>query len=192
MKKKKRGKDRPPSHGNEFKTNAPNQPEHEETDNDESPEIIDPPEKTDNFETLYKETLDRYTRTLAEFDNFRKRTIKEKAVQYDDGVRTTAEKLLPVVDNFERAMAAGEATHADDTFYQGIALIARQFIQALEGIGVTRLPTMPGDDFNTDYHNAVAHVEDDNFGPSQVAVVLQKGYEYKGKVIRHDMVKVAN
>jgi len=150
------------------------------------------PAKSADHEALYKETLDRYTRTLAEFDNFRKRSIKEKAAQYDDGIKATAEKLLPVVDNFERAMLSGESTHADDTFYQGIALIARQFTQTLQDLHIEEIPAKPGDDFDTAIHYAVAHGEDENFGTNQVAQVLQKGYMHKDKVLRYSMVKVVN
>ncbi|MCL2363892.1 MAG: nucleotide exchange factor GrpE [Defluviitaleaceae bacterium] len=147
---------------------------------------------SNNFETLYKETLDRYTRNLAEFDNFRKRSIKEKAAQYDDGVRASAEKLLPLIDNFERAMASGEKTHAEDSFYQGISLIARQFTAYLTDQGITEIPADPGIDFDPNLHNAVAHTQDDNFGSNQISDVLQKGYIHKEKVLRHSMVRVAN
>jgi molecular chaperone GrpE len=156
----------------------------------EEVEVLDAPETS--HEALYKEALDRYQRTLAEFDNFRKRSIKEKAAQYDNGMCAAAEKLLPVVDNFERAMQSSEGTHANDTFYQGITLIARQFMQVLQDINVEEIPAKPGDDFNTAIHYAVAHAEDDNFGTNQVANVLQKGYMYKDKVLRYSMVKVAN
>ncbi|MCL2203723.1 MAG: nucleotide exchange factor GrpE [Defluviitaleaceae bacterium] len=153
-------------------------------------EILDAPEEADH-ETLYKETLDRYTRALAEFDNFRKRSIKEKAAQYDDGMRAAAEKLLPIVDNFERAMQVGDEMR-ENTFYQGIALIARQFTQALQDLKVEEIPAVPGTDFDPNLHNAVAHTEDENFGANQIADVLQKGYMHKDKVIRHSMVRVAN
>jgi len=144
------------------------------------------------FESLYLETLDRYTRNLAEFDNFRKRTVKEKAAQYDDGLRAAAEKLLPLIDNFERAMASGEKTHADDSFYQGIGLIARQFTTYLTDQGITEIPADPGTDFDPNLHNAVAHTEDANFGANQITDVLQKGYIHKEKVLRHSMVRVPN
>ena len=158
--------------------------------NESDVEVLETP--PENNDVLYKETLDRYTRTLAEFDNFRKRTVKEKAAQYDDGMRNAAEKLLPLVDNFERAMLSGEETHAEDTFYKGIALIARQFMQVLQELNVEEIPAKPGDEFNTDIHNAVAHGEDENFGANQIAAVLQKGYMYKDKVLRYSMVKVVN
>jgi len=89
-------------------------------------------------------------------------------------------------------MLAGEGTHADDTFYQGIALIARQFTQILQDLRVEEIPAAPGDDFDTKIHYAVAHEENDAFGANQVASVLQKGYMHKDKVLRYSMVKVAN
>jgi len=181
MKKKKRGKDKPPAD-----TPVTEEQVIEETEPDEAPEVLDTPD------ALYKETLDRYTRTLAEFDNFRKRTVKEKAAQYDDGQRAAAEKILPLIDNFQRALNAGEATHADDTFYQGITLIARQFIQVLTDLGVEEIPAAPGTDFDPNLHNAVAHAADDNFGTNQISEELQKGYKHKDKVLRYSMVKVAN
>ena len=155
-------------------------------------DILDasPPEQS--LEARYHEAQDRYQRTLAEFDNFRKRSIKEKAAQYDEGLRAAIEKLLPIIDNFERAMATQDTDAQADTFYQGIALIARQFTQTLEGLGIAPIPTQPGDDFDTRIHHAVAHIEDDSFGANQVADVLQKGYQHKDKVLRHCMVKVAN
>jgi len=152
-------------------------------------EILDAPQQN-NFEEKYKETLDRYQRTLAEFDNFRKRTIKEMAVRYDDGVRSTCEKLLPIIDNFERALNAHE--NKEEPFYQGIALIARQFDSTLEELGIKPMELAVGDAFNPNLHNAVAHIEDENLGQNTVADVLQKGYIHKDKVIRHSMVRVAN
>ena len=147
-------------------------------------EIIDTPE------SKLQAMTDKYHRSLAEFDNFRKRTTKEMAARYDDGVRGTAEKLLPLIDNFERALNA----HPDkeDSFYQGVAMIARQFDDTLHSMGVEVIAAMPGDDFDTNYHNAVAHGEDENFGPNQISDVLQKGYIHKDKVIRYSMVKVVN
>ena len=191
MKKKKKGKYVTKS-VEEAKMNNPTETELNEAEPEA--EVLDAPEEgaasPAGFEAQYKETLDRYTRTLAEFDNFRKRSIKEKAAQYDDGLRAAAEKLLPLVDNFDRAMASVENT--EDTFYQGIAMIARQFSQTLTDLGITEIPAEPGTDFDPNLHNAVAHGEDESFGANQIAAVLQKGYMHKEKVLRHSMVKVAN
>jgi molecular chaperone GrpE len=140
-------------------------------------------------EQLYKELLDRYQRSLAEFDNYRKRTIKEKSAAYDDGLRDAVEKLLPIIDNFERALAAVENT--DDKFYQGVNMIARQLGSYLSDMGVVPI-TSVNEPFNVNLHHAVAHVEDDQYGSSVVIEELQKGYMHKDKVIRTSMVKVAN
>jgi molecular chaperone GrpE len=191
MKKKKRSKNKSDADNPMLDNLSFEEAELLEPDEEEA-EVLDAPEEEPSHETLYKETLDRYTRTLAEFDNFRKRSVKEKAAQYDDGKRAAAEKLLPIVDNFERAMLSSEGTHGEDTFYQGIALIARQFTQVLQELNVEEIPAKAGDDFDTAIHYAVAHEENKDFGANQVSLVLQKGYIYKGKVLRYCMVKVAN
>ncbi|MDR1664569.1 MAG: nucleotide exchange factor GrpE [Clostridiales bacterium] len=144
----------------------------------------------DDFEKKYNELLDRYQRSLAEFDNFRKRTAKEKSSMYDDGTRDTVEKLLPVVDNFERALNASE--DKENKFYQGVAMIARQLETALQDLGVETIPAGQGEVFNHNLHFAVAHVEDESLGENVITGELQKGYKYKDKVIRPSMVRVAN
>ena len=133
--------------------------------------------------------LDRYQRTLAEFDNFRKRTAKELAGRYDDGVRAVCERLLPIIDNFERALASESR---DDPFFTGIELIARQFGDLLKTLGVEEIPAETGTQFNAHLHNAVAHIQDESLGTNTIAEVLQSGYIHKGKVLRHTMVQVAN
>ena len=141
-------------------------------------------------DSKYNEMLDKYQRSVAEFDNYRKRTVKEMAARYDDGIRHVSEKLLPMVDNFERALNTSEDT--ENSFYQGVAMIARQFAATLQDIGVQPIELEPGDKFDPNFHNAVAHVEDEKFGQNEVAEVLQKGYIHKDKVLRYSMVKVAN
>ena len=162
---------------------------------DESPELQEGEQKPEVLDAVqqdskHNEMVDRYQRTLAEFDNYRKRTIKEMSTRYDDGIRAACEKLLPMIDNFERALS----THDDkeNGFYQGVAMIARQFDGILKDLGVEPIELEPGGKFDPSFHNAVAHMEDENFGHSEVAEVLQKGYIHKDKVIRHSMVKVAN
>ena len=157
-------------------------------DGEQECEILDaaPPDP----DAKYNEMLDRYQRSVAEFDNYRKRTMKEMATRYDDGIRSACEKLLPTIDNFERALNAHEDT--ESSFYQGVAMIARQFAGILEELGVKPIELEPGDKFDPNFHNAVAHVEDENFGQNEVAEVLQKGYLHKEKVLRYSMVKVAN
>jgi len=165
---------------------------------DEVPEKMDAPdnevevldaEPEESSDKAYQELFDRYQRTLAEFDNFRKRTLKEKASAYDNGVQDTVEKLLPTLDNFERALAASE--DKEDTFYQGIAMIARQLESYLADLGVEAIEGS-GATFDHNLHYAVAHVEDPEYGAGEVIEALQKGYIYKGKVIRPSMVRVAN
>ena len=143
-----------------------------------------------NPDAKLAEMQDRYHRCLAEFDNYRKRTAKEMASRYNDGIRATCEKLLPIIDNFERAMASSD--NKEDTFYQGIALIARQFDGVLTELGIEQISTQPGDPFDANLHHAVAHVEDENLGQNEVSDILQKGYIHKERVIRYAMVKVAN
>jgi len=147
-------------------------------------------EPDEGFEQKYREAQDRYQRTLAEFDNFRKRTAKEMASRYNDGVRATCERLLPIIDNFDRAIAAAE--DKEGSFYQGVELIARQFEGVLTGLGIEEIPVEKGEAFNTNLHNAVAHVEDEDLGDNVVAEVLQKGFKQGERILRHVMVKVAN
>ena len=153
-------------------------------------EIYEEPEVIESPETKYNELFDRYQRSLAEFDNFRKRTIKEKASIYDEAQRDVAAKILPIIDNFQRALKS--ADNEEDVFYQGIVMIAKQFKQVLQDIGITAIETEIGSDFNVHEHFAVAHIEDENLGQNKIAEVLQEGYKHKDKVLRPSMVKVAN
>jgi len=131
---------------------------------------------------------DKYKRSLADFDNFRRRTVKEKANMYDDGVRATVEKILPVLDNFERAaMAANE----ESSLKQGVEMVLKQFIDILSAIGVSEIEAQDKQ-FDPNLHLAVMHIEDENYGENTIVEVLQKGYMYKEKVIRYSTVKVAN
>ena len=156
-------------------------------------EVIDETEqKIAELEQKVAEHLDQYKRCLAEFDNFRKRTVKEKASMYDDGVRDTVEKLLPVVDNLERAVAVQEGkTEADDAFLKGVQMTLKQFQEILHGMGVEEIKAV-GEKFDPNFHAAVAHEDDENYGENEIMLEMLKGYKYKDKVIRHSMVKVAN
>lgn len=162
----------------------------------EATEILDAvdetAEKLAKLEQQAAENLDKYQRCLAEFDNFRKRTSKEKAGMYDDGVRNTVEKLLPVIDNLERAVAAqaGKA-EADDPFLKGVEMTLKQFQEVLHGMGVEEIKAL-GEKFDPNLHAAVAHEEDEAYGENEIVLEMLKGYTYKEKVIRHSMVKVAN
>ena len=134
---------------------------------------------------------DRVQRTLAEFDNFRKRTEKEKALMYDVGAKEVIEKILPVLDNFERGLAAVGDDKKEDPFVQGMDKVYRQFTKALDDIGVKPIEAK-GKAFDPDFHNAVMHVEDESVGENIVVEEFQKGYTYHDSVVRHSMVKVAN
>jgi len=128
---------------------------------------------------------------MAEFDNFRKRTEKEKSSMFDMGVRSTVEKLLPIIDNFERGLDKIPEDKDVKVFTDGMEMIHKQLLKNLEDLGVTYIDCV-GKEFNPDFHNAVMHVEDENLGENIVADELQKGYMYKTSVVRHSMVKVAN
>lgn len=139
-----------------------------------------------------EEYVDKYQRLMAEFYNFRERTSKEKANMYDDGVRDSVEKILPVVDNLERAVAAQIKQGGEgEGFIKGVEMILKQFKETLNGMGVEEIPAV-GEVFNPQLHSAVSHIEDENFGENTISIEMLKGYTHKGKVIRHSMVQVAN
>ena len=147
--------------------------------------------KKDKKDLLIEELTDKYKRTFAEFDNFRKRSEKEKASMYEIGVREVIEKILPVVDNFERGFNVVSEEEKSNTFVDGMDKIYKQLLKTLEDMGVKEIEAL-GKEFDPNLHNAVMHVEDENLGENEVAEVLQKGYLYKDTVVRHSMVKVAN
>ena len=149
-------------------------------------------EKIAQLEQQAADNLDKYQRCLAEFDNFRKRTVKEKASMYDDGVRSTVEKLLMVIDNLERAVAVQEGkVDENDAFFKGVKMTLTQFQDVLRGIGVEEIKAV-GEKFDPNLHAAVAHEDNEEYGENEVVLEMLKGYMYKEKVIRHSMVKVAN
>lgn len=145
----------------------------------------------DKAKELAKDNEDKYKRLLAEFENARQRNEKESKKMYDIGAKEVLEKLLPVVDNFERAIASIPEEDKERGFEQGVERIYKQLMVSLEGVGVVPM-NAEGQEFNPDLHNAVIHVEDDNFGENIVTEEMQKGYMYKDQVLRHSMVKVAN
>lgn len=162
----------------------------------EAEEVLDAVDETAEriaaLEQQAADNLDKYQRTLAEFDNFRKRTVKEKAGMYDDGVRSTVEKLLNVIDNLERAVAVQEGkADENDAFFKGVKMTLTQFQEVLHGIGVEEIKAL-GEKFDPNLHAAVAHEDDENYGENEIVQEMLKGYKYKDKVIRHSMVKVAN
>lgn len=140
---------------------------------------------------IAEEANDKYKRLLAEFENARNRNEKESKRMYDIGAKEVLEKLLPVVDNFERALQSVPEEDKERGFEQGVDKIYKQMMVAFEEIGVKPM-NAEGTEFNPDLHNAVMHVEDEAFGENIVAEELQKGYMYKEDVLRHSMVKVAN
>ena len=144
--------------------------------------------KDNKLEQQIEDLTDRLKRNMAEFDNFRKRTEKEKSSMYIIGAKDIIEKILPVVDNFERGLA--QATEGDP-FAEGMEKIYKQLTTTLESLGVEPIEAVDKE-FNPDRHNAVMHVEDESVGDNIIVEELQKGYTYKGFVVRHSMVKVAN
>ena len=148
-------------------------------------------EKKDKKDEKIEELTDRVRRQMAEFDNFRKRTEKEKSQMYDMGAKTIVEKILPVIDNFERGLAAVPEDNKEDAFVVGMDKIYRQMLTVLEEAGVKPIEAV-GAEFDPNFHNAVMHVEDETLGENVVAEELQKGYMYRDTVVRHSMVKVAN
>ena len=134
---------------------------------------------------------DRLRRQMAEFDNFRKRSEKEKSQMFDMGARSIIEKVLPVVDNFERGLAAVPEEQKDDAFVTGMDKIYKQLMTELDAIGVKPIEAL-GQEFNPDLHNAVMQVESEEYDPGVVAQELQKGYTYKDTVVRHSMVAVVS
>ena len=147
--------------------------------------------KKDKKDEQIEELTDKVKRQMAEFDNFRKRTEKEKSQMYDMGAKTIVEKILPVIDNFERGIAAVPEDNKEDAFVVGMDKIYRQMLTVLEEAGVKPIEAV-GAEFDPNFHNAVMHVEDETLGENVVAEELQKGYMYRDTVVRHSMVKVAN
>ncbi len=147
--------------------------------------------KKDKKDELLEELTDKYKRTFAEFDNFRKRSEKEKASMYEIGAKDIIEKILPVVDNFERGFKAVSEEEKNTPFAEGMDKIYKQLLTTLNDCGVNEIEA-EGKEFDPNLHNAVMHIEDEAFGDNEVIEVLQKGYMYKESVVRHSMVKVAN
>ena len=148
-------------------------------------------DKKDKKDAEIEELKDRLVRQMAEFDNFRKRTEKEKSTMYEMGAKDIIERMLPVIDNFERGLASIPESEKNTAFAEGMEKIYKQFQKVLEDAGVKAIEAA-GQPFDPNFHNAVMHVEDENFGENIVAEELQKGYMYRDSVVRHSMVKVAN
>ena len=147
--------------------------------------------KKDKKDEQIEELKDKLTRQMAEFDNFRKRTEKEKSAMYEIGAKDIIEKILPVVDNFERGLGAVTEEQKEDSFVAGMEMIYKQIMTTLDSVGVKAIEAV-GNEFDPDFHNAVMHVEDEEVGENIVVEEFQKGYTYRDTVVRHSMVKVAN
>ena len=148
-------------------------------------------EMENDLEKKLSEITDRLQRTMAEFDNFRKRTEKEKAARFEIGARSVIEKILPVLDNFERGLGGVEEEKKEDPFVSGMDKIYKQLTSTLEEIGVKPIEAL-GQEFNPDFHNAVMHVEDEDAGENTIVEEFQRGYTYTDSVVLYSMVKVAN
>ncbi len=145
--------------------------------------------KKDKRDEQIEELNDKVKRQMAEFDNFRKRTEKEKSQMFDMGARTIVEKILPVIDNFERGFTTVEESDKDDAFVQGMSQVYKQLMTELEAVGVKPIEAL-GQEFNPDFHNAIMQVESEEYESGIVAQELMKGYMYKDTVVRHSMVAV--
>lgn len=164
----------------------------EETDTKEKKDgIFGKKKKKDKKDEQIEDLNDRLRRQMAEFDNFRKRSEKEKSQMFDMGAKSIIEKVLPIVDNFERGLAAVPEEQKDDAFVTGMDKVYKQMMTEFDSIGVKPIEAV-GQEFNPDLHNAVMQVESEEFEPGIVAQELQKGYMYKDTVVRHSMVAVVS
>lgn len=175
----------------EIAQNSVSQEETEEAEEEKKGFFGKKKEKKDSKDLKIEELTDRLQRTMAEFDNYRKRTEKEKSAMFEIGAKDIIEKILPVVDNFERGLAAVPEEEKESAFAEGMEKIYRQLMKTLEDAGVKAIEAV-GQPFDPNFHNAVMHIEDENLGENIVAQELQKGYTYKDTVVRHSMVQVAN
>ena len=147
--------------------------------------------KKDKKDEQIEELTDRLKRQMAEFDNFRKRTEKEKEARFEIGAKSVIEKMLPIVDNFERGLATVSEEQREDPFVEGMEKVYKQLMSSFEAMDVMQIEAV-GKEFDPNLHNAVMHVEDEGFGENIIAEEFQKGYTYRDSVVRHSMVKVAN
>ena len=171
--------------------NEEEEPDEEDEDKKSGKKLFGKKNKKDKKDEKIEELTDRLTRQIAEFDNFRKRTEKEKSQMYEIGAKDIIEKILPVVDNFERGLDAVREEDKEDPFIQGMEMVYKQLMTVLGELGVKPIEAV-GKEFDPNLHNAVMHVEDENFGENIIAEEFQKGYMYRDSVVRHSMVKVAN
>lgn len=172
---------------------AENQPDDKDVQTDDKKRFFGKKKdkKDKQIEDLTAQLDDLRKRNLAEFENFRKRTEKEKSTMFDMGAKSVVEKLLPIIDNFERGFAGLSEEQMSDPFVSGMDMVYKQLVKALADMGVEPIEAV-GKPFDPNLHNAVMHVEDENIGENTVAQEFQKGYLYHGSVVRHSMVQVAN
>lgn len=172
---------------------AENQPDDKDVQTDDKKRFFGKKKdkKDKQIEDLTAQLDDLRKRNLAEFENFRKRTEKEKSTMFDMGAKSVVEKLLPIIDNFERGFAGLSEEQMSDPFVSGMDMVYKQLVKALADMGVEHIEAV-GKPFDPNLHNAVMHVEDENLGENTVAQEFQKGYLYHGSVVRHSMVQVAN
>ena len=154
-------------------------------------ETVDINNKKDQKDAVIEDLQDRLKRQMAEFDNYRKRTDKEKSAMFEMGASDVVKKLLPIVDNFERGFKSVTEEELQTPFAKGMDMVYKQLVKALADMGVEPIEAV-GKPFDPNLHNAVMHVEDENLGENTVAQEFQKGYLYHGSVVRHSMVQVAN
>ena len=166
-------------------------PETSEESEDTKKKFFKKKDKKDKKDQQIEELNDKYQRLFAEFQNYRNRSEKEKTAMYEVGAKAIIEKILPVVDNFERGVAALSEEDLDSPVGQGMNLIYKQMTAALEDMGVTVIEA-EGKEFDPELHNAVMHEDNEELGENMVSQELQKGYKYRDSVVRHSMVKVAN
>lgn len=163
--------------------------ETQETDEKEGGKFFK--KKKDKKDQQIEELNDKYTRLFAEFDNFRKRSEKEKSAMFEVGAKTIIEKILPIIDSFERGLASVPEEEKENGFAEGMGKVYKQLLTSLEEVGVKQIEAL-GQEFDPNLHNAVMHIEDENFGENIIAEEFLKGYTYRDAVVRHSMVKVAN
>ncbi len=181
----------PETSENEAPENADGQENGKDGSNEEKRGFFKKKDKKDKRDEQIAELNDKVLRQMAEFDNYRRRTEKEKEASFDNGARAVVEKILPVIDNFERGLASLNEEEKTGAFATGMDKIYRQMLDTLSASGLKEIEAL-NTEFNPDLHNAVMHVEDDSVGENIVVEVFQKGYIYKDVVVRHAMVKVAN
>lgn len=163
----------------------------EDAEGKEKKKLFKKKDKKDKKDEQIEALTDQVKRQMAEFDNFRKRTEKEKSSMYEMGARSVIEKILPVIDNFERGLDTVPTDEADSPFTEGMRMIYKQMMTELENIGVKPIEAL-GTEFNPDFHNAVMQVESEEYESGYVAQELQKGYMYRDSVVRHSMVAVVS